>query len=528
MRRGGILTLTAPIVAISMMGALIAYRDGQSLGWALWLLTGLFGAVVVPLVYARVIATRPIGPAIRTSTTPHATEPHAGSHADSEAQRALQASVTRTEERARQMEAEKSAFLARVNHELRTPLNGVIGVIELLRNRQFEGAERERYLDTAYLSCRHIMRIINDNLDLARMDEGQLALRRESFDVRDCFDAIEQMMAISMREKAQQFSSHIGDDVPLQVIGDRDRLMQVLVNLAENAHKYTAAGGTVSLRVTAEPDVEPDRRARDSAGCGHGIAILRFAVEDDGIGIDRGSHENIFEAYSQALEAGANIREGSGLGLAICARLVALMGGEIGVESELGEGSLFWFTIRLEVAHVELSAAPAYALGSAVESASGSCASEPASVEATAERTQVDALAAFAEGALLAPQGLRVLLVDDNRLNRKVAERLLALDCHRVTSTENGEMALEAMGREQFDVVLMDIHMPIMDGHEATRRIRADERGTDEHMPIIAITASSLSEEVERVFASGMDDIVSKPVTLESLRAALAHIEHVQ
>lgn len=553
--RGSFL-ISAPVVLIAIVGALLAHRDGHATSRVLWLLVGLGGGALVPLLAARMSAHRSPG---RDSQAPPPAPPDEGAVEAQQAPReaaelvALRRKLAEAEAHAQQMSQEKAGFLARVNHELRTPLNGVVGVIELLRNQRFPDAEREQYLDTAYVSCRHVMRIINDNLDLARIDDGELALRHNRFRVRDCVEAVQQMMAVSMREKALRFECDVNDRVPPEVMGDRDRLMQVLVNLVENAHKYTQAGGEVSLFVSVKqaPDGAPARAVESGDGSGSADQIvLHFAVEDTGIGIRRESHENIFEAYAQAQEAGANVREGSGLGLAICARLVELMGGEIGVESEFGEGSQFWFTVRLGRVVVEPAvglpvglsgpdrgARPSPTNGAANDARGGvtraqlNVASGPPVAAGTVlggADSNESWRVTIADSGLLAPQGLKVLLVDDNLINRKVAERLLALDRHLVTSIENGQLALEAVRRDQFDVVLMDIHMPVMDGHEATRRIRANERGSDEHMPIIAITASSLSEEVERIFESGMDDVVSKPVTLDSLRAALAHIEHVQ
>ena len=403
---------------------------------------------------------------------------------------ALNRELREAKERAEHANQEKSKFLARVNHELRTPLNGMIGVIELLRNQRVDEAQTAKYLDTAYVSGRHVIRIINENLDLARIEDGKLALRSQEFSLRESVLALEQMMSVQMQDKAIQFSQRVADDLPDRLLGDRDRLMQILINLVGNAHKFTNPGGQVSLAVTRLPDADGEREA---ASGDSDRVTMHFAVDDTGIGIRKDSHDNIFEAFAQADEAGANVREGTGLGLAICARLIALMGGAIGVESEVGSGSRFWFSVPFELA-----------------------------IRSSGER---DPDAAEHPDPGQPAAALRVLLVDDNRINRMVADRLLKLDGHQVTNAVNGAQALALHQDEEFDVILMDVHMPVMDGHEATRRIRDREIGTDEHIPIIAITASSLSEEVALIFDSGMDDCISKPVTTESLRAVLAHVD---
>lgn len=376
---------------------------------------------------------------------------------------------------AEQASYEKGRFLARVSHELRTPLNGVIGVIELLRSGDLSEAENRHYLDTAQVSAQHLLHIINDTLDLSQIEHGKLQLQPERFRLRGLLTKLEQVMEVPMRDGQLAFTCTAHADVPDRLIGDSARLMQVLLNLVGNARKFTAPGGAVTVAVSVH-------------GRGDASVVLRFAVEDSGAGIDADQRERIFDAYHQADREGANVGEGSGLGLAISGRLVALMGGDIGVDSEVGVGSVFWFQVPMGIW-------------------------EPAD----REPGDVDEIRA-SQGAI-AP--MRILLVDDNRINRMVAERMLRTDGHEVVSCENGAQAVERIATEEFDFVLMDVHMPVMDGCAATRAIRERERGTGEHLPIVGVTASALSEDVERFLESGMDECLSKPVTLEAIRATL-------
>ncbi len=391
----------------------------------------------------------------------------------------LNRELRRTTERAEQASRAKSRFLAHMSHELRTPLNGVVGIIELLRNGQMPADEIRQHYDIAYLSCRHLMAVINDTLELSRIDDGGQELENEPFGLRELVTALQQMMSATIADKEIEFRSSVAHDVPDCLRGDGVRLLQILMNLVGNASRCTGPGDTIELTVS---------RNTDRRGATGRRVMLHFVVRDTGIGISKEAQATIFDPYTQADEVGVEHHDGSGLGLAIAARLVRLMGGTISVESEKGQGSVFRFTVPVRVCRPE-------------------------------SKSEADDIRVHGDAAVVPP--LRILLVDDNRINLKVARRLLAVDGHQVESCENGAEAVEAVERERFDVVLMDVNMPVMDGRTATRMIRERERETGGHVTIIAVTASALSEDVAASLASGMDDCIGKPVNLETMRTAL-------
>ncbi len=377
----------------------------------------------------------------------------------------------------------KSEFLASVNHELRTPMNGIIGMIELLRGTQLDG-EQQDYLLTARTSAEQLMRIIRDTLDLSKIEAGRLELEPIHFTLTDCLATVERMLALRIQTHGLTFACDVAADVPAQLVGDRDRLLQILINLLGNAIKFTPERGAVSLHVRVLD------RSTDHA-------LLGFDVRDTGIGIAPAELAHIFQPFTQVRAPGAPAG-GSGLGLAIASRLVALMDGTLTAESEPGQGSCFSFTARLglwQPAQPAQPAPPAQALGPT-----------PAASPAR-------------------PGGLRILVVEDNDINQRVAVRLLAKDGHACAVAENGAEALRMLESQPFDVVLMDVHMPVMDGHDAAREIRRREQGTGRHVPIIAITASATTEIVAACAASGMDRFLSKPLRLDALRELLQPIQ---
>jgi CheY-like chemotaxis protein len=280
----------------------------------------------------------------------------------------------------------------------------------------------------------------------------------------------------------------IGDEVPDRLVGDPDRLQQVLINLLGNAIKFTARGG-VRLVVSRRPASED------------GVLTVQFSVHDSGIGIPADKTQLIFEAFRQADGSTTRRFGGTGLGLAICSKLVELMGGRIWVESEPGLGSVFHFTVRFAIAPVE---------------------EEPAPVDAPSLRsllgaTLVDAGASTSAGG--APVGLRILLAEDNPVNQQLERKLLERRGHHVTIAATGRQALEWLERENFDLILMDVQMPDMDGLEATEVIRSRERETGTHTPIIALTARTMKEDRDRCLAAGMDAFITKPIkAVEFLR----------
>jgi predicted ATPase/signal transduction histidine kinase len=364
----------------------------------------------------------------------------------------------------------KSDFLANMNHELRTPMNGIIGMIDLLRGTRLDD-EQQDYLTTAKTSAEQLLRIIRDTLDLSRIEAGKLELEPIRFSLGDCLATLERMLSMRVQADGLTLALDVAGDVPTHLIGDRDRLLQVLINLLGNAIKFTPAGGSVSLHVRVS-----SRTAEH--------AILRFDVRDTGIGIAAEEQASIFQPFTQARRAGAR-QGGSGLGLSIASSLVTLMQGTITLESELGKGSCFSFTASFGLW-------------------------QPGAFD--------EPLAAPGAGRAA---GLRVLVAEDNEINRLVAVRLLGMDGHTCAVASNGAEALRLLENERFDVVLMDVQMPIMDGLTATREIRRREQASSEHLCIIAVTASATTEVVAECTASGMDHYLSKPLRLEALRDIL-------
>jgi two-component system sensor histidine kinase/response regulator len=505
--------------------------------------------------------------------------------------------------------AAKSEFLANMSHEIRTPMNGIIGMNELAMATEDREEQRE-YLRLVKSSADSLLVIVNDILDFSKIEAGQMTLEHISFNLHDVLRDIIKSVAVRIGSKNVELLHEIHPDVPARLVGDPERLRQIILNLLGNAVRFTHHGEIV-LSVMAE-------------SASDGATILRFSVRDTGIGIPKEKQQSIFQAFSQGDSSITRRYGGTGLGLSICSRLVDLMGGRIWLESAPGMGSTFHFTARFGSmpdasavdAHISLDDTPVlivddnassrriladilrrwnmqptgvdsgeqalaalagarvqgngYALMLMDEQMPGmdgvttvqqirsrfgqtdtpvimmtssgtpdnaysrvaehlTCLSKPVTPSALLEAIQ----AAFSKGSVPAQEeqaatgqpvaigNLSILLAEDNEINQRLAITLLERAGHRVTVAPDGRQALQALQRDDYDLILMDMQMPEMGGIEATRHIREQERLHGGHIPIVAMTANAMDEDRERCLAAGMDNYLSKPITSARLFACI-------
>jgi signal transduction histidine kinase/ActR/RegA family two-component response regulator len=356
----------------------------------------------------------------------------------------------------------KSEFLANMSHEIRTPMNGIIGMTDLALTTPLSSTQRD-YLDTVRHSAGSLLVIINDILDFSKIEAGKLQIDAVDFSLRTLLDDTLKPLTVRAEEKHLSLTADVGAEVPDALVGDPLRLRQVLVNLVSNAVKFTDTGEIV---VRVGHDIED------------GKAVLHFRVIDTGIGIPEDKQVAIFQAFTQADGSTTRVYGGTGLGLSISWQLVALMGGRIQVESTPGRGSVFYFSIALPVAIA------------------------PVAVKAAPKPL----------APVVDEKKLRVLVAEDNVVNRTLAEHLLRKRGHHPIMVVNGREAVTALEAEPVDLVLMDLQMPEMDGFEATAKIRARERRIGSRTPIVALTAHAMEGDRQRCLDADMDDYVSKPI----------------
>src|SRR6201988_3305438 len=376
----------------------------------------------------------------------------------------------------------KSDFLANMSHKIRTPMNGVIGMTGLLLDSDLTEEQRE-FAQTIRNSSEALLTIINDILDFSKIEAGKLPFETLDFNLKQTIDGTLDLLTEKARDKKISLVSHIETDVPKELRGDAGRVRQVLLNLIGNAVKFTDHGN-VTVRIRKESDSSAE-------------TVTRCEISDTGIGISEAAQSNLFQAFTQADGSTTRKYGGTGLGLAISKQLVGLMDGKIGVFSEPGKGSTFWFTARF--------------------------------TKPTGEIHSITANRPSPTGSVLGEhlQNQLILLAEDNIVNQKVAVHQLQKLGYRADAVADGREAVEALQRIPYDLVLMDCQMPHMDGYEATAEIRRRE-GTKKHTVIVAMTANALAGDREKCLAAGMDDYISKPVSPEDLAKTLERVFSVQ
>ena len=383
--------------------------------------------------------------------------------------------LTLAKDQAEQMAKAKEQFLANMSHEIRTPMNGVNGMAALLAETELNETQKV-YLKNIKVSADHLLALIDDILDFSKVESGKMIFEETPFEPKELIDGIVATTKIKDEKKhLLKIIKNIDPRIPQKILGDIVRLRQILFNLYGNALKFTEKGEIVV--------------GANLVGEAEGKVEIEFYVKDSGIGIPPDKQQDVFSMFTQASGDTTRKYGGTGLGLAICKRLVELQGGSISLESEVGKGSTFAFRLKFGVVRER-------AITEAID---------PNNIKHR-EKSPDE----YAKG--------KILLAEDNEINRMLVVTMLGNWGHKVSVAENGLQACEMLQNEDFDLILMDVHMPEMDGYAATQKIREEFLVPKRDIPIIAMTASALKSELERCIAAGMNDYIPKPFEKKVLR----------
>ena len=378
----------------------------------------------------------------------------------------------------------KSDFLSKMSHDIRTPMNAIIGMTELAQLHILDSDRMADYLEKISSAGAHLLGLINEVLDVSKIESGVAKLNEKEFDLQDMMQDVVEMVNVSAETRKQILKADIESGIHCRVSGDEERLKQILVNLLENASKYTQDGGKISVRLR-------ELKKNDLQ-----VGTYQFTVEDNGVGMKKEYLEHIYEPFSRADDSRTSKTKGTGLGMTIVKNLVTMMGGSIQVESQYGKGTRFEVII---------------------------CLNKCDETKGRERESQQEILTSLA--------GIRVLLVEDNEINRQIAAEMIELLGAETEWAENGKAAVEAVCSHPphyYDIVFMDIQMPVMNGYDAARAIRDSGMKDIEDLPIIAMTADAFNEDVKRARRAGMNGHIAKPISIDQIKNILISLKPVR